>query len=242
MERRVGEENYFSGDNSTRRNKNTARSRLRDLDTSTENLCQFTLEQIGERIGVTRQRVEQLMPDFAQRRQTFLHQQLLRRLQDFLEERPEAILTKARGGMYMYEIAENIGVPASKLPKLWQEVELPDRKLLTKSAAEKNHEAYVKNREHHLELVRKWHRDNPEKVKAMGKKATKKYLDKVLRVEHCEHCGDEFNWTQKKEKSKKQGGLRYQTCGQRCSTLLGIEKGDREPYFPFRLITGHIQS
>lgn len=111
-----------------------ALDRLRAFLALHPNSCeQYTLEQIGAVIGVSRERVRQLMPQYGQTAISARQAIIDRKLTTFLSEHPEAHLPATLGGMTIPAIATAIGLKLSGVERAWQRLGLPSRTLIEDS-------------------------------------------------------------------------------------------------------------
>lgn len=91
-----------------------------------EDACFHSMGQIGKAIGVTPERVRQLMPHWAKARQSLVR----KRLADFVEAHPEAMLNPYDGGMTLNQIAAALNVTAPTINRHWYALGFPSKKLM----------------------------------------------------------------------------------------------------------------
>ena len=103
----------------------------------------YTLQEIGDQLGVSRERVRQLVPKVTgQKWQKRWPNKANLILAAFLEEHPEGMLTKARGGLLLKEIAAALDLAPSTVGKVWRRLGLPPRSLQAISDAEAHERHY----------------------------------------------------------------------------------------------------
>src|SRR3990167_3718832 len=91
-----------------------AKERLITLLKERPNICaEMSLTDIGKELGVTRERIRQLMPEYSARRAAAVGLQA--RVAAFVEEHPEVTIPKWMGGMTYREAGEQAGVHFSML-------------------------------------------------------------------------------------------------------------------------------
>lgn len=200
----------------------TTKARLREFMAAHPNACaELTLEQIGKELGVTRERVRQLMPDYAKRRRPVVRSRRVGALLAYIEAHPEASLTPGLGGMTLKAIGAELGCSAETVSNVWREAGLPDRKILAahKTWKERYHEDPERRRKARVH-AKKWQAANPEKFRAMQKRYNRarraRQLAKVLRQEVCAWCGKTFDWTAHHERT-----FKHVTCGPLCAIRVG---------------------
>jgi len=165
----------------------------------------YTLAQLGEQFGVSRQRVHQILGsrrrgEHDQRERVTSAQltgllasagldlgqpqpavdapaQARERLTAFIAANPAAVLQLWEGGMTLKAIQRQAGISRPMLERCWQELELPARR--------------------------------------RGPRASL-----VVRREICAQCGEAFDWTRKLERSLRTGQRKYITCSLSCSRKL----------------------
>ena len=164
----------------------TAAIRLRGLLRETPNLCEVkTLAEIGTELGISRQRVFQLLPPPPLNRRTIRQQNHLAAdsltLAHFSMEHPRALLSRSRGGPSMKEIATVCGFTADRLQKLWRLCGYPDKRassLQLVDKAEKARFRWANKPAYRANLTAanaRWRRQHPERAKGIARKANAKY-------------------------------------------------------------------
>ena len=153
-----------------------AKERLREFFREHPNACMegFTYQQIGDAIGVSRQRVHQIMPEYQRANVCAI------RLQQFLDQEPSAILSKAAGGMTYRQIADKVGLSVDQVESAWKALELPPRTLLVESLtpSERSKRSYHRRAKNEPGFLAKrlaytvaWRARNPEKAREMQRRA-----------------------------------------------------------------------
>lgn len=178
-----------------------------------------TLEEISQHVGVTRERVRQLIPAYGKESYRIKREQRRDRLARFIIEHPEAQLTPARGGMSMKAIAKATGLTCQEASTFWTELQLPDRHLLLLDEHERSQGLYRTNPRRHAEHVKRWRERNREKSREIQRRARRAYdarlKQSLLRRETCRACGVAFDWTRYAEKYQ-----RHIVCSRVCGVRL----------------------
>ena len=102
---------------------------IKVMEIAAANPC-MTLEWIASQVGVSRERVRQIVPSHAQGRRAFVNPKHTSELQAYINEHPEAILPLRDGGHTQGQIASAIGITVETLRKAWVALDLPDRAAL----------------------------------------------------------------------------------------------------------------
>jgi hypothetical protein len=134
-----------------------------------------TLADLAREIGVSRERVRQLLPEYARDR---AHRALCERLKRYVEAHPSSVLTPARGGMTYIAIAADLGVDTRSLRLAWRVCGLPARALQKLTKAEISRLGYAKRRREHYELVKAWKARNPERAREIHLSANARHRSK----------------------------------------------------------------
>ena len=201
----------------------TAREQLRIVLADEPNPClRWNQTELAEIVGVSRQRVKQILGMYPHVNKSDTV------LADFLEQHPEAMLTKARGGMTLEEIGVAIGLSRGAVPAAWYRLGLPPRSLQRKTLAEQNHQQYERHKAHHKFLIVRWRREHPERWYEISRRASARYAAKFLRWERCGGCGMGFPWTQGQEDNMKSGHAfrNGPTCRSACGRQLARQVRD----------------
>lgn len=163
------------------------RERLRALLAARPNICEeLNLADIGKQLGVSRERVRQLMPEYVKN----AREHRIALLARYVDEHPEALLPRDMGGMVQREIAAATGLSLFSLRTYWLILGLPPRSLLTKSAA--------------------------YGVKSGTSEYDRRWMHEVIGTRVCVVCGKSFPWTLEKQSNWKAGRWSGETCGVRC--------------------------
>jgi hypothetical protein len=167
------------------------------------------LSDIARELGVSRERVRQLLPGWQGPPSP------ARALELYLAAHPEAMMSAARGGMTMKAIALAIGREASAVRRAWLQLGLPDRRSMALSPREKSRRQYNRNPAKHRAHVQNWSLAHPEQVREIARAARRRWLAKVIGEEVCVICGVSFPWTNMREKRRRRRGGRV-VCSQLC--------------------------
>lgn len=95
---------------------------------------ELSLDAIGDAIGVSRERVRQLMPEYAKNRRPFRVAPYVRALEDLMAKHPEAILPLRDGGWSDKRIRKAMGCGPYYFKKAWEALGLYDRSIDTKAS------------------------------------------------------------------------------------------------------------
>ena len=140
------------------------------------NICaEMSLKDIGVELGVTGERIRQLMPEYSARRLAAVGTKS--RVAAFVEAHPEVNIPTWMGGMSYTEAGKLLGVNAGVFNRTM--LELGYKKSL---------------------IVQ-----TPSETREMNKRGMVKWQAKVLRRETCGGCGREFDWTNRYEMLCKHG-------------------------------------
>lgn len=213
---------------------NVAGMKLREWMATHPNQCaEWSLERIAQEIGVTRERVRQLMPQYARVRQSTRWQTDLRKVAEFVESTPEAMLPRALGGLTVQVMAQRLGLAKSRFHSVWQALGYPKRTLLTsgETPAETSKRHYHTNPERRRKsriATKRWQAAHPEKVKEISTRARAKYEAKwktqVIEQRMCAECGGAYDWTAFDKKTHNR--LRF--CSQPCAARYNVRRVHRK--------------
>lgn len=156
----------------------------------TPNLCAVkTLEAIGAELGVTRQRVQQLLPRAGIDRRRARHARRLaaqsRILAQYVESHPLALLARSMGGPPMKEISRETGIRGEQLLEVWRLCGYPPKQAtalsLIMSPAEQARRRWATNEDYRrgqAAAQKRWTAANPEKAREIIRRAQAKYYAK----------------------------------------------------------------
>lgn len=199
---------------------NTARQRLRKILKDEPFPCaKWNLAELAAQAGVSRQRVSQIVGPYQKVAPTE------RLLASFLAAHPEAMLTRARGGMSFAGIGAVLGVGADSVGRAWRRLDLPNRALQGRTKAQISHDWYARNRERQQDAAKAWKLANPEKAREVNHAASLRWRSKVLRMERCVACGNSFSWTNGRDCAQRNKGCRTVCsvrCGKRAAKLSSV--------------------
>jgi hypothetical protein len=181
-------------------NRPSARVRLSAILAREPNAClKYSLSDLARLLQVSRQRVHQLLPDYVRRRPDVV----ARSLAGLLERRPEAILTKDRGGLTLPEIAQVIGCRTDELRVAWRSLDLPDRRLMKLTM----HERYERRKDMRRRSAQAWRA-----------RIYERYNETIVEERPCAICGSLFPWTRWDELTRRRTPTR--TCSWDCTRRL----------------------
>ncbi len=149
----------------------TTRERIDAYVKARGGICMVTHTEIAEAVGVTRERVGQILGRRSTPRSLML-------VESFFLAHPEAVLPKMRGGMSFSEIAMRLSLSKGTVEKAYRALGYPARTsegmmLDATEIRERRHSWYVVNKEHHQETMRHWRQENRERWREIGRKAEK---------------------------------------------------------------------
>lgn len=103
---------------------------LREFMQAHPDACaEYPLHKIGAAVGVSKERIRQLMPDYAKRRREAIHRQRVARLLAYVDANPRALLSVRDGGMPLKEVAAALGLDTNTVRLYWKEAGLPPKSL-----------------------------------------------------------------------------------------------------------------
>ncbi len=105
----------------------TAKSRLDRLLADDPDAARLSLAEIARVLGVSRERVRQLRPDWYSRQE----QALIERVRRYVAEHPDAVRSGFSGGPTWSEVAADLELPVRALWRIWRKASLPNRSLST---------------------------------------------------------------------------------------------------------------
>lgn len=174
---------------------------------------EWTLERLGKHFGVSRERIRQIIPEYAKtRRNASCRQQMrLAKMEQYVFDNPQYLLTPFFGGVRSLEpMRRELGYKvAAVFYDDWKTLGLPDRNMIRRSVSQKewSHFIYITHRERHRASVNKWKAKHPE-YKANPIHVIN-YQNKVIGTSVCPTCNQEFNITNKRRKQYFSGKLMY---------------------------------
>ncbi len=193
--------------------------KLHALLRETPNLCEVkTLTEIGRELGVSRERVRQLLPAPGVHRAVIRHQNLLaarsRQLAEYVKAHPLALLPPGRGGPSFREIAADLGWRPSTVREIWRLCEYPDRALLwrTKTMTKAEIQRYVYHnvpgrKERRVVSQARWVKEHNYNSSVAQKR--------VIGRAQCWECGKDFDMTQIRGWHMSKAG--FVTCSSGCT-------------------------
>ncbi len=176
---------------------------------------QPTVREIAEAVGCARTYVYLFLSgEYARPARRDIRGELKR----FVESHPEALLTKARGGLSFKDIAARLRTTSPTISRLWSQLNLPDRTQLKLSDAERSHRSYERRKDLHKASVLAWKSANPEQARAIQRAAQARWQRMVIGRERCSVCGSTFPWTNGHERRRRR--LRRPTvCSLHCAMI-----------------------
>ena len=204
----------------------TGRARLRAfLRRRPDALETMSLRAIGREVDLSGERVRQLLPgpprtsrDLAERRRERRLRALQPALRRFVRANPRAILPRGAGGLTLKAIGELLSADPKDVAAAWRRLGLPARASQTSSPAERSRRWYARHKTEKHAQNAAWRARNPERWRAIQRRADAKHRAKVLREERCIVCGGRFPWTVGRESQRRQKGGRV-VCSRQCGRV-----------------------
>ncbi len=197
------------------------------IDTARERVERFlaehgdplpSIQTIARAVGCSRQYVYLVLPAGYQPGSA------ARRLDAFVKSCPNALLTKARGGMSFSQIAAQLGLKEHAIRNAWRLLAYPPRIQLKLTPQERSRLHYERYKDAHRQRTLAWRKEKPERWREIQLRADRRWAAKIIRNERCLVCGATFAWTNQHERGRRLNG-RPVACSRPCA--LRARKAER---------------
>lgn len=158
--------------------------RVNEMLRETPNLCEVrTLTSIAEELGVTRERIRQILPKPAMHRRVMQSQNKLAadsaKLAAYIESHPLAFLRSGYGGPTFVQIAADLEMTTRRVKKVWTTCGYPSKMLgpppTMQEYQKRRWDTDPEYRKRHRAAQERWRAKNGERVKESARKADAKY-------------------------------------------------------------------
>ena len=172
--------------------------------------AEYSLTDIGRELGVSRERIRQLLPDYVKTRPTRVSS-VGSQLRQFVARTPAALLPTNRGGLSFANIAGALGCSISTLRQAWRELRLPARPRAKLTRAER----VERERAWRVRASARWRAEHRERAREIRRAADFRWAHKVVDHETCVWCGRRYPVTNKKLSAGRHRRQR-KVCGTAC--------------------------
>ena len=177
--------------------------------------AEYSLTDIGRELGVSRERIRQLLPDYVKTRPRRMSN-VGRELREFVAMTPAALLPTNRGGLSFANIAGALGCSISTLRQAWRELRLPERPRAKLTRAER----VERERPWRARAKTRWRAEHKERAREIQRAASLRWAQKVVGDEICVWCGCRYLVTNRKRHDEHRRGQR-KVCGTACGRRAG---------------------